>query len=332
VLRTLLRVSVIGALAGELLLGAGTGGATTTGRVRVWTLRYRAHTGEERSAYVLLPSWYGPGRNPRIPLVISPHGRGVGGSANARLWGELPAIGRFAVVNPDGAGDRLALYSWGAPGQVADLARMPSIVQRALPWLRINRRRVYAFGGSMGGQEALLLLARHPHLLAGVAAFDAVADLATQYRTFPLLRCDRACRRMWEHPIGAGLQHLARIEVGGPPSEVPAEYAKRSPISFAAAIASSCVPLQLWWSTADEVVMHWWNQSGRLLREVRRRNPAAPVEAYAGSWIHTAEFRAGSLLPFALARFRLLPPRYGRRPVSARRIPAPRQRCTPHSR
>lgn len=128
VLRIVLRVFVIGALAGELVLGAGTGGATTTGRVRVWMLRYRAHTGEERSAYVLLPSWYGPGRNPRIPLVISPHGRGVGGRANARLWGELPAIGRFAVVNPDGEGDRLALYSWGAPGQVADLARMPSIV------------------------------------------------------------------------------------------------------------------------------------------------------------------------------------------------------------
>jgi hypothetical protein len=28
-----------------------------------------------------------------IPLVISPHGRGVGAAANADLWGDLPGEG-----------------------------------------------------------------------------------------------------------------------------------------------------------------------------------------------------------------------------------------------
>jgi hypothetical protein len=37
---------------------------------------------------------------------------------------------------------------------------------------------VYAFGASMGGQESLLLVARNPALPAGVAAFDAVTDMA----------------------------------------------------------------------------------------------------------------------------------------------------------
>jgi pimeloyl-ACP methyl ester carboxylesterase len=54
---------------------------------------------------------------------------------------------------------------------------MPKLVRGQLPWLRILRHRIYAFGGSMGGQETLLLVARHPRLLAGAAAFDHAAGL-----------------------------------------------------------------------------------------------------------------------------------------------------------
>src|SRR5207342_199727 len=137
--------------------------------VRLWTIRYRAHDGRIRPAYVLLPARYEPRHDSPLPLVISPHGRGVGGRANARLWGRLPAEYGLAVVNPDGEGRRLPLYSWGDRGQISDLARMPGIVKRALPWLRIRPRSVYAIAGSMGGQEALLLTASHPRLLKGTA-------------------------------------------------------------------------------------------------------------------------------------------------------------------
>src|SRR5919206_1607786 len=114
-------------------------------QVRTWKITYRTHDGRHRHAYVLLPLWYGPGNDPRVPLVISPHGRGVDGRSNARLWGELPAEGGFAVVNPDGQGRKLSRFSWGYRGQIADLAAMPKLVRRALPWLRIDRRRIYAF-------------------------------------------------------------------------------------------------------------------------------------------------------------------------------------------
>src|SRR6266545_3276933 len=90
--------------------------------VRVWAIHYRSHAGSRRNAYVVLPSWYRPGHNPRIPLVISPHGRGVTAGANVQRWGNLPAFGGFAVVNPEGQGRRLRLHSWGYAGQVADLA------------------------------------------------------------------------------------------------------------------------------------------------------------------------------------------------------------------
>jgi pimeloyl-ACP methyl ester carboxylesterase len=274
--------------------------------VRAWTIHYQDRGGERRAATVVLPAWYGPKDNPPIPLIISPHGRGLTGQANARLWGTLPAEGWFAVVNPDG----VSRYSWGAAGQIEDLARMPKILRRTLPWLNVDSRRIYAFGGSMGGQETLLLLARHPHLLAGAAAFDSVADFALQYRTFGSLTCHGKCLRAWNGEVGVGLQSLARRAMGGSPTQVPRAYAARSPITYARKIAFSCVPLQIWWSSADRVVRDQRRQSKRLFDEIRRYNPDAPVQSFSGLWIHSDEMRARTRLPFALAVFGLLPPSF----------------------
>lgn len=256
---------------------------------------------------MLLPASYGAGNNPAIPLVISPHGRGLTGRKNAAIWGALPAAGGFAVVNPDGQGRLLQQYSWGSAGQVEDLARMPSIVERTLPWLRIDRNRVFAFGGSMGGQESLLLAARHPQLLAGVAAFDSVTDFARQYNAFPRLGCDRNCRKTWSGPVGLSLQDLARRELGGSPWRVPRAYKLRSPLTYARTLAGSCLPLQLWWSDADRIVRGQQQQSGRLFREIRRLNPRSPTQAFVGMWRHSAEMHASSLLPLSLETFDLLP-------------------------
>jgi hypothetical protein len=155
--------------------------------VRTWTIHYRVHDGARRVAFVVLPRWYGPRNNPPIPLVLSAHGRGIGPGANARIWGNLPALGRFAVVNPQGQGNRLELYAWGSQGESSDLARMPSIVRRALPWLRIAPHRVYAVGG-LGSQEILLLVAEYPRLLAGAVSFDAPTNMAARYAAFAQLR------------------------------------------------------------------------------------------------------------------------------------------------
>jgi hypothetical protein len=264
--------------------------------VRRWTISYVAHDGRIRRAYVVLPRWYGPARHPPLPLVISPHGRGVPAAANARLWGNLPAIGRFALVAPEGEGRRLALYSWGAPGEIADLARMPAIVHSALPWLRIDYDRIYAFGSSMGGQETLLLVAFRPRLLAGAAAFDAATNLAARYSAFRLLR------------FGLSVRRLARLEVGGTPWEDPRAWAVRSPIDHARRIAASGVPLQIWWSRKDTVVVDQSQQSGLLYRMIKRLDPRAPVKEFVGYWRHSAEFKATRRLPYALALFGLMPP------------------------
>jgi dienelactone hydrolase len=273
--------------------------------VRTWTIHYRTHDGFRRTAYVVLPEWYGPGNNPSLPLIISPHGRGVSAVANIRRWGNLPARGAFAVVSPDGQGRRLKRFSWGYAGQIEDLARMPGTVGRALPWLAIDRSRIYAFGASMGGQEALLLHARHPSLLAGTAVFDAVADMARRYRDFGRLPCDRRCRARVKGRIGTLIRKHARAEIGGTPASHPRAYARRSPLTYAKAIARSGVPLQLWWSTADRIVPAR-HQSARLMIRLKRLRPGAPVAAFSGSWRHSSEMNPRRKLIPALRRFGLL--------------------------
>ena len=280
-------------------------GVTSVKRLRV---RYIAHDGRPNYAHVVLPSWYGPAANPPLPLIISPHGRGLDGRANSHLWGNLPGRGSFVVINPDARGRRVAGHSWGYAGQVADLARMPEILRTTLPWLRIDRSRVYAFGGSMGGQETLLLLARHPKLLAGAAAFSSVTDMGLQYRNWDQLVCQNKCRTLLgKKRLGSSLRRLARIEIGGGPGQRPTAYASRSPITYERSLAHSCVPLQIWWSVADRIVVDQQAQSGRLFWDMRRLNPQANVEAFVGFWIHSAEMRARTGLPLALSRFGLLP-------------------------
>jgi poly(3-hydroxybutyrate) depolymerase len=252
-------------------------------------IHYIAHDGVRRTAWLLLPiGTHGP-----IPLIISPHGRGVGSNENALLWGDLPGEGGFAVINPSGEGRRLHWFSWGAAGQISDLARMPEIVRAR--GVEIDRRRVYAFGGSMGGQETLLLAALHPRLLAGAAAFDPATDLRRRYYDFAALKGGRT------------LQRLAREEVGGTPDQVPAAYARRSPDHYVRRLAFSGVPLQIYWSTRDRVISDQYSESGALSDRIMRTNPRAKLWEFQGEWAHTAEMRSRGRLPRALARFGLLP-------------------------
>src|SRR6266516_5178496 len=101
-MRSLGLATVLGGLA--IVIGAGVPGVATaqapTPEVRVYAVTYRAHDGLSRRAYVIVPAWYGPRKHPAIPLVVSPHGRGVGARTNIRRWGNLPALGGFAVINP----------------------------------------------------------------------------------------------------------------------------------------------------------------------------------------------------------------------------------------
>jgi pimeloyl-ACP methyl ester carboxylesterase len=276
---------------------------TAAPNTEILLIHYRAHDGASRPAWLFLPAGY---HGQRIPLVISPHGRGVDETDNALFWGDLPGEGRFALIDPAGEGRRLHWYSWGAPGQIADLARMPAV---ARAWgVNVNRHRIYAVGGSMGGQETLLLAGRYPHLLAGAAAFDPATDMARRYRDFASL------------PGGRHLQALARHEIGGTPAQVPRAYAVRSPDHYERAIARSGVPLQLYWSSADRIIRDQSLETNDLALAIDRDDEHERLWDFHGDWSHTAEMQADRRLPRALARFGLLPWR------DAPAVPATRSR------
>jgi acetyl esterase/lipase len=279
--------SLVALLAAPAALAAGT---------KTVTFSYRSQAGTTRTAYVVLPAWYGKQRHPAIPFVISPHGRGVSGSYNLRFWGSLPARGRFAVISPDGAGRRLPFYSWGYAGQIDDLARMPALARKALPWLRIDPTRIYAIGDSMGGQEALLLAAHAGVRLAGVIAFDPVTDMAARYR------------KWFVTPGEQQLPAKARVEFGGTPAQLPRAYAARSPDSYVRAIARSRIPLQLWWSHRDSVVTDQLEETGAFYDRVVALAPGSPVQEIVGYWEHAHEMHPETQLPAALACFGLLSP------------------------
>ena len=281
-------------VAAALLITGAAGAAeqpvTATPNTEIRLIHYRAHDGTVRPAWLFLPAGY---HGQRVPLVISPHGRGVDESDNALFWGDLPGEGGFALIDPAGEGRRLHWYSWGAPGQIADLARMPEI---ARAWgVNVARRRIYAFGGSMGGQETLLLLARYPHLLAGAAAFDPATDMARRYHDFAALK------------NGRSLQALARAEIGGTPAQVPHAYALRSPDHYEQAIAASGVPLQLYWSSRDRIIRDQRVETNQLAIAIGHVGDHEPLWDFHGDWSHTAEMRSDRRLPRALARFGLLP-------------------------
>jgi len=141
----------------------------------------------------------------------------------------------------------------------------------------------------MGGQEALLLLGRHPRLLAGAVAFDSVTDFGLRYRQFARVARTRP------------LQALARIEVGSTPETKPQAYRLRSPLHYLEQIAGSGVPLQIWWSDADEIVVDQATQSARFFAELRALGPRGRLESRTGLWSHTAESYSRLQLPGAVA-------------------------------
>jgi pimeloyl-ACP methyl ester carboxylesterase len=247
--------------------------------------------------------------------VISPHGREGDALHTCAAWGDLPGYARVAVVCPQGHGARLARDSWGAPGQIRDLARMPSIVAHALPGLRFARDRTYAVGASMGGQEVLLLDARYPRLLAGVVAIDAVTDLAMRYQDMGRLA------------NGRGVKALMRREVGGRPEDVPAAYAARSPLHFAGRLARSRASIGIWWSSHDWTVSNQaLHQSGRLVKVLAASHPCSEVYQRYGHWSHSWVFLHETYEPlvfFGLLQQRGLPAPAGHGDVVAVGGPRP---------
>ena len=225
-----------------------------------------------RMAIVVLPRDYVPGE--ALPCIIQLRGRQSTVASAAATWGSLPTQRHFIVICPESVGRRDPVDSWAVPGQIQDVLDMPDVVESTVPWVHVDRTRLYVVGVSMGGQEALAAAARFPDRIAAAISVDGVADLAARYRELP---------RVGRKPD----QRLMRLEVGGTPRKVPFNYAVRSPMSFAGGLATDGVPLGIWWSQADRLVIDQaTTQTGRLYANIVARNPAAPVVQRIGNEAH----------------------------------------------
>jgi poly(3-hydroxybutyrate) depolymerase len=243
--------------------------------VQAFSVPYLTWNGRRRSATVLLPSDYVPGVDAEmLPCVIQSPGRKATPVGAASTWRSTPSTRGFMVICVDQVGRVDPLNSWGVAGQIHDLVRMPDIVELALPGVRVDRERLYTVGVSMGGQEALLALAFHPEYWAAALCVDGVADLAARYREFALV--DRL-----------NVRPVMRAEVGGSPRQAPFAYAVRSPITFTRTLARSGVPLAIWWSADDPLVINQaTTQTGQLYDRICATEPAAPVVQRIGTGGH----------------------------------------------
>ena len=230
------------------------------------------------------------------------------------------------MISPDGQGRRLGDYSWGSPGQIADLARMPAIARAGLPWLRIDRTQDLRVR-RQHGRPGVAAAARAPSPAArrrgGVRRGVGLRAAVPGVREAALQRALSARSRGAARTPAAG---TGAVELGGSPRQRPLAFAERSPITYARAIAASCVPLQIWWSPADRVVVDQQRQSGKFFWKLRAMNPHAPISGYVGFWIHSHEMRASTRLPFALRRFGLLPPSTVTGHDGLHVVPAPQRR------
>jgi hypothetical protein len=275
------------------------------GHIRIWTIHYRAHTGVARRATIVLPAWYSRHNHPRIPLVISPHGRGISGRRNALLFAGLPAVGGFAVISPDGQGRMLENYSWGSPGRSRTSrgcrrsrgARCRGCGSTA-PDLRL--RRQHGRAGDAAAPRAA------SELLAGAAAFDAVTDFARQYRSFPRLACSRACqKRLGRAPSAAACRRSHGSRSADRPQARRGAFAARSPLAYVRRIATRACRCSSGGATSTGSSSASAARPATSSCGLRQTNRARPVMAFRGMWRHSAEMRDHSRLPLALATFHL---------------------------
>jgi len=224
---------------------------------------YTTWNGRTRRLIALYPKL--PQRE-RMPLVLVFHGAG-GHALCDRTFGNVPGHYRFVVACVDGQGVRSRGYSYGAAQHLADSAKVIDHLRRRLPGLRIDRSRLVAAGGSMGGQEALLFGALYPQLAQTIVAMDMPTDIGKRFWKLPRYR-----------------QIALYNECLAIPQQDPDCYARRSPLSVAGILANSGQRMILYWSVNDDVSSP--EQAPAFARAVRAANPSRPFLIRIGNWVH----------------------------------------------
>ena len=236
-------------------------GATTV--VRSW---YDAWNGRRRELRIAVPTGALAAGRP-VPLLVTARPAGMSllcTDENMALAGRSG----FALACPSGQGVVTRSFSYGAAGQISDLARMPALVAERVPDLVVDPARVYLAGSSMGGTEALLVALRYPGAYARVASLDPITDLGRRFGSLPMDR-----------------RLLLQAECDGPPSLQPGCYTARSPQALLGG-GDQAGAIALWYSTRDPVSGEPW-QVPRFAKGLAGRG-ATGFTVRVGRWGHGA--------------------------------------------
>ena len=271
-LRRLVLVLVAVAVIGAVGEGA-KAQVSPPGRVVVVHTTYRAWNGEVRAMRIAFPSNFRQvAHGAGLPLVIALHG--ADGKARChQSFGRAPVRYGIVIACLEGQGVATRRFSYGAPGQIDDQLRVPTLVRQRAPLLPIDHRRVIIVGASMGGLEALLAAERAPDTFAAVVALDAPVDLAAHFRNVA--------------PAGApNLKTKAMLaECGGTPEEAADCYRERSPLATMEQFGRSTVPLVMWWSSRDAIAGSP-EASPAYIAAMQADYPWHPIYARVGHWQH----------------------------------------------
>src|SRR5215470_888704 len=92
--------ALVPVLAAALLAATASSSPGTPAGTTWRAVHFRDPSGSRAVLLVGMPDWYGPQRNPALPLVISPHARGGNPYKNKRRWGDLPGREGLIVLDP----------------------------------------------------------------------------------------------------------------------------------------------------------------------------------------------------------------------------------------
>ena len=163
--------------------------------------------------------FYAPAGNEPVPLLIALHswsGDYIQGlNAPAAEWCIEHG---WAFLHPNFRGPNKRPEATGSEFVIEDIL---SAVDFATTHLNIDRNRIYLVGASGGGYTALLVMAQHPDIWAGVSIWVPISDLSIWHEQTKYLNPDFTMN--------------LETSLGGAPGtspEVDLEYIKRSPLTY----------------------------------------------------------------------------------------------------
>jgi hypothetical protein len=222
-----------------------------------------------------------------IPLVLAPHPItwtaeqdyhiGLEGLFRGYHRGYYGLADKHGVIIalPHGHHHKEELVSVAGPEQIDDMIYL--IEGLSEYGNKVDPKRVYTCGLSMGGQEALVLAGKYPEKITAVFAFNPIVDLAAWHEELATS----------EIPEIREYDTASRIanEVGGIPTEVPDLYAERSATNFVE--GCSRVPTMIYWSEQDLIVPRQiTHHTLPLYKAVKDLNINSPMAEYNHTRMH----------------------------------------------